>query len=386
MKADKGVPKVSIILPVYNVENWIKQSIDSILSQTLTNWEAIFVIDGSTDASLEIIRNFAAKDERCNLIIQPNQGQGAARNNGVSAAKGKYLLFLDPDDLLSTNALQVLVSAAEGADADVVFGDFVEFLDESDYEISTGKASANFFITFVNLKSPFNPSHITDNPNFYRSIYFSALWGKLYRREKWVDLGIIAPTGITMAEDFLPLKKMIFGSERISLSPNIVYHYRKRSGSATTKRTKAALSIIKVYGLVVHEYEEMALSENDKRLMHENFIFLFWYHMIHYSPVRFHYIFARQIRKTFNITPLHILNRFENPHARKHVSKLKNGKFALNIRTLVYFYSIDETMEPSSRRLFKSIYRILPWVIRHKYIRPTYFFIRTKVSRLARWH
>ena len=90
--------KVSVILPVYNVEKYLKECLDSILNQTLQEIEVICVDDGSTDRSLEILREYEKKDKRVIVLTQENKGAGAARNKGLAIAKGEYLSFLDSDD------------------------------------------------------------------------------------------------------------------------------------------------------------------------------------------------------------------------------------------------------------------------------------------------
>ena len=90
--------KVSVIIPVYNVEPYLKQCMDSVVGQTLKDIEIICVDDGSTDGSLDILREYAAEDNRIQIIEQKNAGAGAARNNGMRHATGKYLSFLDSDD------------------------------------------------------------------------------------------------------------------------------------------------------------------------------------------------------------------------------------------------------------------------------------------------
>lgn len=93
--------KVSVILPVYNVSEYLRQCMDSIVGQTLKDIEIICVDDGSTDDSLEILKEYEAKDKRVKVIEQKNAGAGAARNNGLAIATGEYLSFLDSDDFLS---------------------------------------------------------------------------------------------------------------------------------------------------------------------------------------------------------------------------------------------------------------------------------------------
>lgn len=112
--------QVSIIVPVYQVEKYLRQCIDSILAQTFTDFELILVDDGSKDQSGEICDEYAAKERRICVIHQANQGPGAARNHGVAAACGTYILFLDSDDMLDGNdALRILVDCAEDGRAHV---------------------------------------------------------------------------------------------------------------------------------------------------------------------------------------------------------------------------------------------------------------------------
>ena len=95
------MPKFSIIIPVYNVEDYIKKCLDSVFNQTYTNYEVIVVNDGTKDNSMKIVKNYDVR-----IINQENQGLSMARNNGVKKAKGEYILFLDSDDYLEENTLQ----------------------------------------------------------------------------------------------------------------------------------------------------------------------------------------------------------------------------------------------------------------------------------------
>ena len=98
----------SIIIPVYNVENYLRDCLDSMLNQSFADWEAICVNDGSTDGSSTILDDLASKDSRVTVISQPNGGLSAARNTGLKAAQGDFVLFLDSDDWLEPDALKIL--------------------------------------------------------------------------------------------------------------------------------------------------------------------------------------------------------------------------------------------------------------------------------------
>lgn len=112
-------PAISVIIPVYNVERYLRNSLNSLFSQTFKDWEAICVNDGSTDMSEQILREFAAKDKRFTIISQSNSGQSVARNKALAVAKGKYIAFLDSDDIISNDFFEKLYNAAEQTGADM---------------------------------------------------------------------------------------------------------------------------------------------------------------------------------------------------------------------------------------------------------------------------
>ena len=107
------IPAVSVIIPVYNAAEFLKDGLNSLLKQTLREIEIICVDDGSTDGSLVILKEFEKADARIRVIHQENQGAGAARNNGMDVARGKYLAFLDADDFFEKNMLKAAYDRAE---------------------------------------------------------------------------------------------------------------------------------------------------------------------------------------------------------------------------------------------------------------------------------
>lgn len=113
-------PVVSVIIPVYNQEKYLRKCLDSVCNQSLQNIEVICVNDGSTDNSKEILENYAKQDSRIHILSQKNQGAGAARNLGMQVARGKYLSFLDSDDIFEPLMLETMVRAIEKDDADVL--------------------------------------------------------------------------------------------------------------------------------------------------------------------------------------------------------------------------------------------------------------------------
>ena len=117
-------PLISVVVPIYNVEHYLERCLDSIISQTYTNLEIILVDDGSTDRSGAIADAYAAKDSRVKVIHQKNGGLSIARNTGIEACRGEYLLFIDSDDYIAPNMCECLLSHLTEADADIAIGGF----------------------------------------------------------------------------------------------------------------------------------------------------------------------------------------------------------------------------------------------------------------------
>ena len=121
------MPKVSIIVPIYNVEQYLRECMDSVVNQTLKDIEIICVNDGSTDSSLSIIKEYAQKDNRIKIIDKPNSGYGDSMNKGLDMATGEYIGIVEPDDFVSKDMYEVLYNKATEFDVDFVKADFYRF-------------------------------------------------------------------------------------------------------------------------------------------------------------------------------------------------------------------------------------------------------------------
>ena len=126
MSGGTDTPELSIIVPVYNVDPWITQCLDSIQRQIFTAWECILVDDGSTDLSGHICDNFVRRDNRFRVIHQKNAGVSVARNTGIDAASAPLLAFIDPDDFISEKYFELLIQEMRRINADVAVSSFFE--------------------------------------------------------------------------------------------------------------------------------------------------------------------------------------------------------------------------------------------------------------------
>lgn len=169
--------KVSVIIPVYNVEKYLHQCLESVARQTLADIEVICVDDGSTDNSFKIVQEFAAKDSRFIAVSQANGGAGAARNNGLRRARGKYLSFLDSDDFFDEHMLEEAYSCAEEHKAD-----FVVFQSDQYNEDTNDFKDVAWTLRYAEIPpyQPFSRREMTDN---IFKVFVGWAWDKLYNRE-----------------------------------------------------------------------------------------------------------------------------------------------------------------------------------------------------------
>ena len=169
------MPLISVIIPVYNVENYLRQCLDSIINQTLKDIEIICVDDGSTDKSLDILKEYKQKDNRITILTQQNLHAGVARNTGYKAATGKYLSFLDSDDFFDLNMLEDMYNKAEEDGSDVVVCEYRGYNNKTQQYIKEYKIDPMYM-----KMSPFEPSKIGN-----QLFHFSSLnaWSKLFRKK-----------------------------------------------------------------------------------------------------------------------------------------------------------------------------------------------------------
>lgn len=206
--------KVSVIIPVFNVETFLSQTIRSVLEQTLEDVEIILVDDGSTDCSQSIIQAFMKEYEHITFIQQDNQGPGQARNIGIEKAKGAYLFFLDSDDMLPKQALEILFQAAKREAVELVTGASICFNSQKEW-----------YILSHSLNGVYNPGlkTLTTHPELFYSV---GPCNKLYKRELIKDLRF--PTHIKITEDHPFVIAAYLRAERIYTVDDVIYRYRRR--------------------------------------------------------------------------------------------------------------------------------------------------------------
>lgn len=212
--------KVSVIIPIYNGEKYFADCIQSILDQSFTNIEIIVINDGSTDGSLSLIKRYAQNDSRIVVINQKNKGVSAARNAGLSKARGDYIMFVDADDYIARkDALELLIDfAKENGNPDVVC--FRRVGDTRGRKAPSGYSKLNDSII---------GRMIVDET-------INTLWDKLYKKSIIKENSIKFPVGIRMAEDLLFNVQYFCEAKTIGFFDEELYYYREDNQESATKK------------------------------------------------------------------------------------------------------------------------------------------------------
>lgn len=225
-------PAITVIVPIYNVEQYIYKSIESILSQTLNNIEIILVDDGSTDKSGDIADFYAKKDSRVKVIHKKNQGVSMARNLGLKLAAGEYVSFIDSDDWIDVDMLEKLYYEAIENNCDVVMCCF------SREDIKNNKS--------VKIFHPFQSNTILLKNDINREIcsqllvngYFTSSCDKIYRLSFLKKYKIKMSTNVKLREDYIFNMNVFNFADRVKYVPMPFYHYRDADNSAVKKYYK----------------------------------------------------------------------------------------------------------------------------------------------------
>ena len=198
------MPLVSVIIPIYNTEDYVREALDSVINQTFKDIEILCINDGSTDGSLKILEDYAQKDNRIRIYSQENKGLPATKNVGVSLSKGKYITFVDSDDTISNDTIETSVKIAEEKDCDVV----VNYL--------------NLTNNYINKNSIERPWMSAPQPFMKKEVFFK--------------FGIRFDEDLTTGEDIVFGHKLLALTNKVALNSDSYYFYRMREGQMTDKK------------------------------------------------------------------------------------------------------------------------------------------------------
>ncbi|MBQ9875005.1 MAG: glycosyltransferase [Thermoguttaceae bacterium] len=235
---EKTPPLVSVVVPVYNTEDCLRECLDSLTAQTLDKIEIVCVDDGSTDGSLAILDEYREKDPRVLVATQKNAGVSVARNRGVELASGKYLCFVDSDDSVAPDYCLALSSAAEKIEADVA-----RFYGARELRKVQKRFPKTRRLLVGGLKDRYENPTTDERRLFVYLSAFRACWSCLYRREFWLANGIQFPPGIRLGEDTLVNFLASAVGKRFAFFEGDLYRWRKRPGSASHPEKRALLGV-----------------------------------------------------------------------------------------------------------------------------------------------
>lgn len=239
--------KITIIVPVYNVEKYLGEAIESAIQQTYQNLEIILIDDGSKDSSGQICDSYAKKDNRIKVFHQENKGLSGARNTGLKNATGKYIMFLDSDDKFTLNACQTMYDFIEKTHADYAIGDYIN-MDEDGTLWENPVFKKNIYHEFKLSIKDYEQS-------FY--IMNSGVWNKIFRKSFLDSLAIQFVERIP-AEDAVFTTYCFIKSKNVYYIPEIVYEYRQRySDSISNSCSKKYFEgINKAYHIIYDNFKE----------------------------------------------------------------------------------------------------------------------------------
>lgn len=271
-------PKISVIVPIYNVEKYIKRCLKTIQAQTFKDFEVLLIDDDSPDRSAEIAEEFCKKDKRFRLFHKENGGLSDARNYGLERARGEFISFIDSDDYIHKNFLEVMYRECVDNDADMSYCRF----------------KYSYFNTGLTLPMPFSAKkevmkkedalNILIKDNYLHSY----AWNKLYRATLFTENDITYPD--MYFEDIATSGRLLYHANRIAISDKYLYYYMKRFGSIMStmnaeKLNDYWLSVLFVRNHIqsVGEYEKYRVSVRSfaRKAHFVNIYSIFRQHLIH---------------------------------------------------------------------------------------------------------
>lgn len=239
---------VSIIIPVYNVENFLERCLDSVQAQTYNDLEVIIINDGSTDNSPEIINRYAALNPCFKAFTIENSGLGGARNYGIEKANGEYIVFLDSDDYIAPNCIERLAEAAIKESSDIVVCNCYDVREDGSV-IDEYKNNAENITTSV-FEKP--------------EIFFNRLmaWGKLFKKSVFGDLRFVARAWY---EDMRLIPKLYLNAEKITYISDALFYYVQRKGSIMNNSNAARnLEITVAFDDLISYFKEKGVYDRFK--------------------------------------------------------------------------------------------------------------------------
>ena len=242
---------VSIIVPVYKVEDYIRECIDSILAQTYPYFELILVDDGSPDNCGRICDDYAKGDNRIKVVHKVNGGISSARNAGLEVAKGEWIMHVDGDDWIEPDMIESLIEAAQVTGADLVFGDFMKYGPSAGYN-----------------KLPTWSSDKKKSMTNYIAYVMTTIWGSIAKRSLYADHSLKSPEDISYCEDFHLIVRLCHFAKKVVNVHRPFYHYRYRPTSIMSNMSRKTEADEQwAYQDTIRFFKEQGVYEDYRKVM-----------------------------------------------------------------------------------------------------------------------
>ncbi len=243
--------KVSIIVPVYNVELYIEDCLNSLLNQTYSNYEIILINDGSTDNSIEICSKY--NDPKIKIFNQNNKGVSIARNVGISLATGQYIMFVDADDMVSEKYIENLIKSIEETNTDMVVCGYTK----EKAELVNKKNSQEIKGEIINANTMLE--NMMEN-----NLQEGYLWNKIFKKSIINDNSLEFKEGVNVWEDLYFVIEYLSKSDKIFAINEKLYYYRTREGSAVNRKETSTdlVGKVKILELILKNYNLIINNKN----------------------------------------------------------------------------------------------------------------------------
>lgn len=276
--------KVSVIIPVYNVDRYLRQCLDSVLNQSLKDIEVIVINDGSTDRSLSIIMEYEQRFEQFIFINQMNKGLSASRNIGLRLASGEYVYFLDSDDYLASDALEVFYQEATQHDLDILMFNSTVFYEGSNQIEHSFRQGV--------------PEEVVTGEQFFKAFYSDRSYNaatccQFYRRNFLIDYSLFFFEGIIHEDELYTFESLLL-AKSVKYLPQPLYFRRVHEGSITTslnkqKKVESLITVVHEAKKFFEDYQYLWNHEMKKSI--QNTIDFFYYLILYYCDLfQFHWI------------------------------------------------------------------------------------------------
>jgi len=315
--------KVSLIIPVYNVERFLTKCLESVAAQTYKNLEVIIVNDGSRDGSLDIIKSFAEKNSNFKYYTIENQGQGMARNIGIRHSSGKYISFLDSDDYIAEDFIEKMVDAIETENADIAICNNFDVKED-------GTVIAESKNSYKN-----NVTNIYSEPQ----ILFNRVcpWGKLYKKELFNNLEFVSRIWY---EDMRLIPKLYIKAKKIVyIDHSLVFYVQRKGSTMNNSNSERNLEIIEVFEDLISYYKTEKKYEQFKNELD----FLVLDHIAVSTVTRV--ILSGSKNKNYIIKKLFdYLNRFESIYSNPYIKTMSTNRKIILWLNRHKFYLLTEIL------------------------------------------